>query len=108
MPRPKNRSGFALLQTLIAIVILGMITTAMMKVALGGYMTATKDAEVRSSRHLGLGIQAQIQACLAATSFGKNDCKLPSLSGCISSEGSKVSVKASGTAPNCVVTIEVD
>ena len=113
MKRIRSERGIFLLQVVILVLLLGYMTSMLFRMTLGRHVAVHKVNTTTTTRFLMQAVESQVQACLEGSSFGRTTCSLPS--GCLPSTVQDpktgkiraVSVRSSGSAPNCRLDMEI-
>ena len=104
-----RRPGVFLIQAMVFVVLMALMATLVLWVSLGRHMLVHRANVSDSQKHLAMGVESQVQACLEGTLFGRTNCSLPASAECRPMEigGRTVTVSASGDPPDCRLQIKV-
>lgn len=107
--------GMALFQTLMLLVLLLLVVSALLQWTYGRYIVSKKTVERVYGQGAAEGVYAQVLACLEGTTVGQANCIVPApVQSCFPTEAEitpgmtlPVTVTVTGSAPNCEVRIGV-
>ncbi|MCX5795198.1 MAG: hypothetical protein NTY77_06885 [Elusimicrobia bacterium] len=106
-----RRRGIFLLQTMVLVMIMGIVASGMLWLSFGRHVLLSRANESESSQHLASGVQSLVQACLEGTTYGITDCRVPhAAAACFPSSiaGKSVQVSSLGAPPNCQLSVTVN
>jgi len=107
MRNSDSRRGSFLAQAMMLCIVLAIIVSCLLQLTLSRNMLVYKANDAASSRQLALGVEAQVHACLDGSDFEKT-CSITS-SACLPASigGRAVRIRASGSPPDCSITLEI-